>query len=230
VDHIVEAARPSCSWFDSFEAFGKDPPIASPSVAEKATGPQNQRYSHACGRKIRQSSPILTVHAATNTSAHRASANGRRAPYRDRQAAVVFGRALNGKPPRNKLRNIKPLHGSLIPCPNQSQSGASTSSKLSQSQFCTPKHSHAGTQAPSRTENLAPDDKVITDEEGDASASDNDETTNCDVPSRVNSRLDRWRCRRGLDNDFQTILDCGGQSRQGVRFNLIKPVFPAHAV
>jgi len=37
-------------------------------------------------------------------------------------------------------------------------------------------------------------------------------------------------CRRGLDNDFQTILDCGGQSRQRVRFNLIKPVFPADAV
>jgi hypothetical protein len=102
----------SRSWFDSFEAFGKDPPIASPSVAEEATGPQNQHYSHACGRKIHQSSPILTVHAATNTSAHRASANGRRAPYRDRQAAVVFGRALNDKPARNKLRNIKPLHGS----------------------------------------------------------------------------------------------------------------------
>ncbi len=33
-----------------------------------------------------------------------------------------------------------------------------------------------------------------------------------------------------LDNDFQTILDCGGQSRQRVRFNLIEPVFPADAV
>jgi len=112
VDHIVEAVRTSRSWFDSLEAFGKDPPIASPSVAEKATGPQNQRYSHACGRKIRQFSSILTVHAATNISAHRASANGRRAPYRDHEVAIPFGRALNDKPARNKLRNIKPLHGS----------------------------------------------------------------------------------------------------------------------
>ena len=66
----------------------------------------------AGGRKIRQSSSILTVHAATNISAHRASANGRRAPYRDHEVAIPFGRALNDKPARNKLRNIKPLHGS----------------------------------------------------------------------------------------------------------------------
>jgi hypothetical protein len=66
VDHIVEAARPSRSWSNGLEPFGKDPPLASQIVAEEATHPQNQRYSHARGRKIRQSSSILTVHAATN--------------------------------------------------------------------------------------------------------------------------------------------------------------------
>ncbi len=130
-DHIVEAARTSRSWFDSLEAFGKDPPIASPNVAEKAAGPQNQRYSRPRGRKIRQGSSILTVHAGTNTSAHRASANGRRAPYRDRQAAVVFGRALNDKP-RGTSSETSNACMALLPCPNQSQTGASTSSKVSQ--------------------------------------------------------------------------------------------------
>jgi hypothetical protein len=51
VDHIVEAARRSRSWLGRLEPFGKDPPLASRSVAEEAAGPQNQRYSHACGRR-----------------------------------------------------------------------------------------------------------------------------------------------------------------------------------
>jgi hypothetical protein len=52
------------------------------------------------------------MHAATNASAHRTSANARRDPYPDYQAAIVFGRALNDKSARNKFRNVKPLHGS----------------------------------------------------------------------------------------------------------------------
>jgi hypothetical protein len=112
VDNIVEPPRASGSWRDRLEPFGKDPPLAGRRVAEEAAGPQNQRYSHAGGRKIRQSPSILAVHAATNASAHRTSANARRDPYPDYQAAIVFGRALNDKSARNKFRNVKPLHGS----------------------------------------------------------------------------------------------------------------------
>jgi hypothetical protein len=112
VDHIVEAARTSRSWLGRLEPFGKDPPLASRSVAEEAAGPQNQRYSHACGRKISQSPSILAVHAATNASAHRTSANARRDPYPDYEATIVSGRALYDKSARNKFRNVKPPHSS----------------------------------------------------------------------------------------------------------------------
>jgi hypothetical protein len=112
VDHVVEPARTSGSWCDRLEPFGKDPPRASRSVTEEATGPQNQCYPHARGRKITQPSPILAVHAAANASAHWASANSRGASYRDHEAVVVFHRALNDKAARNKLRNLKPLHRS----------------------------------------------------------------------------------------------------------------------
>ena len=71
---------------------------------------QNQCYPDARGRKITQPSPILAVHAAANAFAHPASANSRRAPNHDHEAVVVFYRALNDKPARNKLRNLKPLH------------------------------------------------------------------------------------------------------------------------
>ena len=112
VNHVVEPARASGSWFDRLEPFGKDPPRAGLGVAEEAAGPQNQRYPHASGWKIRQPSPILAVHAVANASARRASANTRRASYRDHKAVVVFHRALNDKSARNKLRNVKPMHGS----------------------------------------------------------------------------------------------------------------------
>ena len=81
-------------------------------VTEEAAGPQNQRYLDARGRKIDQPPPILAMHAAASASTRRAAANARRAPYCDDEAVVVFHRALNDKPARNKLRNIKPLHGS----------------------------------------------------------------------------------------------------------------------
>jgi hypothetical protein len=112
VDYIVEAARTSGSWLGRLEPFGKDPPFASRDVAEEAAGPQNQRYSHACGRKISQSPSILAGHAATNASAHRTPANARPDPYPDYEATIVFGRALYYKSVRNKFRNVKPLHSS----------------------------------------------------------------------------------------------------------------------
>jgi hypothetical protein len=111
VNHIVEAARTSRSWFDSLEAFGKGPPIATPSVAEKATGPQNQRYSHACGRKIR---------VFFDTDCARGSTTN----------------------PRGTSSETSNPCMALIPCPNQSQSGASTSSKVSQSPKTTPFVAH----------------------------------------------------------------------------------------
>jgi hypothetical protein len=112
VNHVVEPARASGSWFHRLEPFGKDPPRAGLGVAEEAAGPQNQRYPHASGWKIRQPSPILAVHAVANASARRASANTRRASYRDHKAVVVFHPALNDESARNKLRNVKPMHGS----------------------------------------------------------------------------------------------------------------------
>src|SRR5579863_1515881 len=90
VNHVVEPARASGSWFHRLEPFGKDPPRAGLGVAEEAAGPQNQRYPHASGWNIRQPSPILAVHAVANASARRASANTRRASYRDHKAVVVF--------------------------------------------------------------------------------------------------------------------------------------------
>jgi hypothetical protein len=112
MDHVVEPACTSRSWFDCLEPFGKDPPPASRSITEEAAAPQNQCYPHACRRKITKPSPILAVHAAANASARRASTNCRRASYRDHEAVVVFHRALNDKSARNKFRNLKPLHRS----------------------------------------------------------------------------------------------------------------------
>ena len=100
----------------------KDPPLASRSVAEEPTRPQNQRYSHACGRKICQLSSILAVHAATNLSAHRASANGRRALYRDHEVGVASV-VLSTTNPRGTSSETSNPCMALIPCPNQSQSG-----------------------------------------------------------------------------------------------------------
>jgi hypothetical protein len=110
VHDIIEPVRPSRSWFDGVKPFGKDPSRTSRSVTEEAAGLQNQRYSHAGGRKIRQPSPVLAVHAATNASAHRAAANRRRPSYRDHEALAVSRRALNHESARNKLRNVKSLH------------------------------------------------------------------------------------------------------------------------
>jgi hypothetical protein len=137
VHDIIEPVRPSRSWFDGVKPFGKDPSRTSRSVTEEAAGLQNQRYPHASGRKIRQPSPVLAVHAATNASADQAAANRRRASYRDHEAVAVSRRALNHESARNKLRNVKSLHR-LISSPNQSQTGALNSSNVSQTQFWTP--------------------------------------------------------------------------------------------
>ena len=113
VDHIVEAARTSRSWFDSLEAFGKDPPLASRSVAEEAAGPQNQRYSHPRGRKIRQSSSILTVHAATNT--FRTSGIGKRSPRplsRSRSRHRLWSRSQRQIRAEQAPKHQTLLHGS----------------------------------------------------------------------------------------------------------------------
>jgi hypothetical protein len=140
VNDVVEPARAPGSRFNSLKPFGEDPPGAGRRVAEEAASPQNQRYPNPGGRKIHQSPPILTVHAPTNASARRALAIYPYASDRDDEAGVVFRRALNHEPARNKLRNINSIHSS-DPQPNQSQTGASIPSIMSQSQNCTPKHS-----------------------------------------------------------------------------------------
>jgi hypothetical protein len=110
VDHVIQPARPSRSWFDGLEPFGKDLSRARFSIAEEAAGPQNQRYPDAGGRKIGQPPPILAVHTAASASARRAAASARRGSYCDDEAVAVFHRALNDESARNKLRNVKPLH------------------------------------------------------------------------------------------------------------------------
>jgi hypothetical protein len=55
-----------------------------------------------------QSPSILAMHAATNASADRTSANARRELYPDYEATIVSGRALYDKSARNNFRNLNP--------------------------------------------------------------------------------------------------------------------------
>jgi hypothetical protein len=109
---IVEPPGASGSWLDGLEPFSKDPPCAGLGIADEAAGPQNQRYPGPSGRKIRQAPLIVTMHAPTNGSAHRAAASHCYAPDRDHEAVAVPCRALNDKSARNKLRNVKSIHSS----------------------------------------------------------------------------------------------------------------------
>lgn len=136
VDHIIEAARTSRSWSNGLEPFGKDPPLANRSVAEEATPSQNQRYSHACGRKIRQSSSILTVAQMPPHVGHRQTLAAPTIAITKSPSPLVVLSTTNQRETSSETSNVCMA---LIPCPNQTQSGASTSSKVSQSRKVTPR-------------------------------------------------------------------------------------------
>jgi hypothetical protein len=137
VDHVVEPACTSRSWLDCLEPFGKDPPPASRSIAEEAAGPQNQCYPHARSRKITKPSPILAVHAAATPPhvGHRQTVAAPLIAITKPSSSFI---ALSTTNPRGISSETSNPCIALIPSPNQSQTGASISSNMSQTHFSTP--------------------------------------------------------------------------------------------
>lgn len=141
-DEEVEASRPPCVRGEHVvaEALGEDPPRAGEILATK---PPNDDVEHDVAtteRKVGGAAPIAAVDMVGRRAAQRAARSAGDGVKDERDLGGIYGRAIDDEAVRYRITNAKLLIHDADSFSNQSRSDQRTSSKVSQTQSSTPKH------------------------------------------------------------------------------------------
>ena len=124
------------------EAFCEYPSYAKLRITMEASCEDNELDYPTRHRQIRQSSGIPAVHSPRDRPTLRTRALFVEGPNRQQHTFLILRGAHHNEPGRDEGRWLQTAHSVDSPCETNA-TGASTSSKLSQSQFSTPKHNVA---------------------------------------------------------------------------------------